>query len=75
MANQNFDPGARYDSGPNCAGAGRSTWPANTTAPTGLQPDGTVGNSTIWQGYNFAGAPRNNVGCNTAGEPRSINNN
>jgi hypothetical protein len=74
MANKNFDPNARYDNGPNCAGAGRVTYPTDTTAPTGVASDGVVANSNVFCGYNCAGGNRNNPGPNTSGEQRSYNN-
>ena len=78
MADLNNDPNARYDSGPNVAGAGRLSIQSvlntlGTDTTLGLQDDGTVNNAPLRAGQHVAGAVRNNVGPNVAGSPRSVN--
>lgn len=77
MADQNYNPNARYDNGPNAAGSGRVSTQAVLVAGTskGLQADGTTASANSRSGFSCAGAPRNNGGPNVAGAPRSINNN
>lgn len=72
MANSNYDPNARFDTGPNAAGTGRITSPPPTTN-TGQAADTSRVNSDIRYGFSCAGAAKNNVGPNVAGAPRSIN--
>lgn len=77
MADNNYDPNARFDQGPNSAGAGRcSNQAALQTASTkGLAADGTLGHADLRVGFSAAGVPRSNGGPNVAGAPRSINGN
>ena len=80
MANVNFNPNARYDTGQAAAGTGRSTSPAATLTMVeagtnaGVRSDGVVAGSELRSGFNAAGVPRNNPGPNVAGAPRSVNN-
>ena len=76
MADNNYNPNARYDTGPSAAGCGRAaTEPTlQAAAQTGLGTDGTLGNSELRAGFHAAGVKRNNPGPNVAGAPRSINN-
>lgn len=75
MAIANYNPNARYDTGPNTAGSNGISSQAVLTAPTakGLQPDGTINAANLRTGFNAAGMPRNNPGPNVAGAPRSVN--
>ena len=83
MPNVNFDPNARYDNGPSCAGAGRVSAStvlesSGTTVYTGgtvvsvpgLGTDGVLGNANLRTGFNVAGGKRNNTGPNVAGANR-----
>lgn len=72
MANSNYNPNARYDSGPNAAGTGRRTSPP-PTVNTGMASDTTEVNSEIRHGQGVAGALKNNTGPNVAGNQRGIN--
>ena len=74
MANTNFNPNARYDTGPNAAGTGRITSPQPAANRTGLGADGVVSNSDIRTGTKCAGGSRTKGGPNVAGAPRSYNN-
>jgi hypothetical protein len=75
MANKNFDPNARYDTGPAAAGTGRFSRPVPVFATygTGTGPDGVEAGSDIRLGFSAAGIPKNNVGPNVAGAKRSFN--
>ena len=70
-----FDPNARYDTGPNAAGCGRASGQAtlNGGASKGLDTDGVLYSSHLRTGLNAAGVSRNNPGPNVAGAPRSYN--
>jgi hypothetical protein len=70
MANTNYNPNARYDTGPNSAGTGRVSFPLRTGV-FGLAADGTVTGSELRSAHQ-AGHTRNNSGPNVAGAPRSI---
>lgn len=76
MATQNYDPNARFDHGPNAAGTGRvSNQPTlQAESSPGLAADGALEGAELRVGFSAAGVPRNNVGPNVAGSPRSINN-
>jgi len=83
MADLNNDPNARYDNGPNAAGAGRSSNQAvlNAAIPyTGLDFDGSMQAAPLRAGFGAAGIPKGmnrygiNCGPNVAGAPRSVNN-
>lgn len=75
--NNNYDPNARFDHGPNAAGCGRDTNDTlNTQVRLGLQVDGTLGSGHTRTGTNVAGnlyRNRINIGPNAAGQPRSVN--
>ena len=79
MANNNYNPNARYNMGPNAAGTGRA--PAQSVlqaaAVTGMNSDGTMGNGDYgpyFHAHGVGGANSTNTGGNVAGAPRSINN-
>ena len=83
MADLNNNPNARYDHGPNAAGAGRSSTQAvlNAAVPyTGLDFDGSMQDAPLRTGLGAAGIPKQlvrysiNSGPNVAGAPRSVNN-
>lgn len=76
MADQNNDPNARYDNGPNAAGCGRVSIQSvlQSASTKGLNSDYTLGKAPIRDGFSAAGCPRSNGGPNVAGAPRSINN-
>jgi len=73
-----YDPNARYDTGPNAAGCGRASSQATlqSGAPSrvGLDTDGVQQNSHLRNGFSSAGVARNNTGPNVAGAPRSSQN-
>jgi len=75
MADKNFDPNARYNTGLNAAGTGRQASDAvrQAAAVKGLNTDGTVGGSELSSGPNCAGSVRSNTGPNVAGAQKSIN--
>jgi hypothetical protein len=72
-SNLSYNPNARYDCGPNAAGAGRMPNQATllTAAYSGLDATGVVSQSTVRTGFNAAGVAKNNGGPNVAGAPRS----
>jgi len=75
MPDKNFDPNARYNSGPSAAGCGRASTASTMQAAstTGLNTDGTMGSAEVFTGFHAAGVKRNNTGPNVAGAQRSIN--
>ena len=75
MPDKNFDPNARYNTGPNAAGCGRASNQSTLQAAgtTGLNSDGTVGNAEVYAGPHTAGETRTNGGPNVAGAKKSIN--
>lgn len=77
-ADNNYNPNARYDMGPNAAGTGRTsnqgTLQAWATNETGLGSDSVLGGADLRVGFNAAGNIKNNTGPNVAGAPRSVNN-
>ncbi len=71
-----FDPNARYDTGPNAAGCGRASTQdvlSSGVSRVGLHTDGVLYSSHLRAGLNAAGVSRNNPGPNVAGAPRSYN--
>jgi hypothetical protein len=76
MANENYDPNARYDHGPNAATGGRVSEQSVLAAGAdyGLASDGALVHAESRVGFGAAGALRDNTGGNVAGAPRSINN-
>lgn len=79
MAQQNYNPNARYDNGPAAAGSDRVSnqttllTSAAFGSNTGLATDGTLNYANSRTGFHAAGVPRNNVGPNAAGQQKSIN--
>ena len=83
MADLNNNPNARYDHGPNAAGAGRVSNQAVLGAAipvTGLDFDGSMQDAALRTGFHAAGISKTteryglNTGPNVAGAPRSVNN-
>lgn len=72
-----YDPNARYDTGPNAAGCSRisvqATLDDGAPSRVGLGTDGVVQYAHLRTGLNAAGVSRNNGGPNVAGRPRSNN--
>lgn len=70
-----YDANARYDTGGNAAGCGRSSNQStlSTGAPSrvGLDSDGVQFYAHLRAGLNAAGVARSNGGPNVAGAPRS----
>lgn len=83
MADLNYDPNARYDSGPNAAGCGRvsnqDVLQAGALGVTGMAFDSTIAGAELRAGFNAEGIPhisyrgQSNTGPNVAGAPRSVN--
>ena len=75
LTNKNYDPNARYDNGPACAGSGRVSIQSVLTLSTvaGLGTNGVLGDANSRVGFSAAGVSRANSGPNVAGAPRSIN--
>ena len=76
LTNLNYNPNARYDNGPACAGSGRVSIQSVLTLPareTGLGTNGVLGDANSRVGFSAAGVSRANSGPNVAGAPRSIN--
>ena len=73
-----FNPNARYDTGPSAAGCGRAsaqaTLQSGAPSSAGLGTDGVLLNAHLRNGLSSAGVSRNNPGPNVAGAPRSSNN-
>lgn len=73
-----YDPNARYDTGPNAAGCGRASTASVLSGGganrTGLGTDGVLFSAHVRTGFNAAGVSKNNTGPNAAGAPRSANN-
>ena len=72
--NLNYDPNARYDSGPNAAACGKTVnqGTLQTGIPQGNTSAGVVNNGVIRTGFSAAGVPKNNAGPNAAGAPRTF---
>lgn len=71
-----YDPNARYDTGPNAAGCGRASTQdvlLSGVSRLGLDTDGVLQSAHLRVGLNAAGVSRNNPGPNVAGAPRSHN--
>jgi len=75
MADTNYNPNARYDQGPNSAGAGRVSNQSalQTASPTGLDSDAALGHANLRSGFSAAGVSRSNGGPNVAGAQKSYN--
>ena len=71
LTNINYDPNARYDNGPNAAGAGRvsNQETLQNASASGLTPAGVLGAANLRVGFNAAGVSRDNIGPNAAGQP------
>lgn len=71
-----FDPNARFDTGPNAAGCGRASTQDvldDGGSRIGLSTDGVLYSAHLRVGLNAAGVSRNNPGPNVAGATRSYN--
>lgn len=75
MANNNYDPNARFDQGPASAGADRMSTQVilQSGTNTGLAFDSCMTRAHSRDGFNAAGVSRNNGGPNVAGAQKSIN--
>ncbi len=79
MANTNYNPNARFDTGPAAAGTGRisSVYATGSVATSGSvygeAYDSTYVATDIRVGFNAAGVAKDNPGPNGAGAPRSFN--